>query len=236
MFSRSIGNGASTCFWSDLWIGDSLLYVKFPRLFSLSLQKEAKVRELVSVEGGKYNWNFIWRRRLFIWEEESVAQLVTFLANVRLSMAEDKWRWVVDAEGSFSVKSAYDVFFKEIVIGTNLPFFEANIFSNIWESPAPSKVVAFSWQLLHDRVPRKENLRLRGVLPRNSDGFCVGCGVICESTFHLFLHCKVALVVWYEIFKWLGVVIVIPANLFVLFDCLSEAAKSKKSRKGFRLV
>ncbi|MCI22479.1 pantothenate synthetase, partial [Trifolium medium] len=100
MISRSIGNGANTCFWSDLWIGDSLLCVKFPRLFSLSLQKEAKVRELVSVEGERYNWNFIWRRRLFLWEEESVSQLVTSLANVRLSNVEDKWRWVVDAEGS----------------------------------------------------------------------------------------------------------------------------------------
>jgi hypothetical protein len=44
------------------------------------------------------------------------------------------------------------------------------------------------------------------------------------SACHLFLHCKVALVVWYEIFKWLGVVIVMPPNLFYLFDCLVGAA------------
>ncbi|PNX75097.1 pantothenate synthetase [Trifolium pratense] len=52
----------------------------------------------------------------------------------------------------------------------------------------------------------------------------------------LFLHCKGALVVWYEIFKWLGVVVVIPSNLFCLFGCLSDAAKNLKSKKGFRLV
>jgi hypothetical protein len=34
--------------------------------------------------------------------------------------------------------------------------------------------------------------------------------------------------VWYEIFRWLGVVIVLPPNLFYLFDILSEGAKNKK--------
>jgi hypothetical protein len=46
----------------------------------------------------------------------------------------------------------------------------------------------------------------------------------------------VAHLVWYEIFKWLGVVIVMPPNIFLLFYCFSEAAKSKMVRKGFRLV
>ncbi|GAU45140.1 hypothetical protein TSUD_131390 [Trifolium subterraneum] len=234
--SRSLGNGASTCFWSDLWIGDLLVCVKFPRLFSLSLQKEVKVRELVSVEGESYNWTFTWWRRLFLWEEDRVSQLLTSLTNVKLSNEEDTWRWMLDAEGSFSVKSAYNSLLKEIVTGTNLSLFEAKFFNNIWDSPASSKVVAFSWQLLHDRVPTKENLLLCGVLPQNSDGYCVWCGDICESSSHLFLHCKVALVVWYEIFKWLGVVIVVPPNLSIFFDCLSEAANSKKSKKGFCLV
>ncbi|PNX59353.1 F-box family protein, partial [Trifolium pratense] len=70
------------------------------------------------------------------------------------------------------------------------------------------KVMAFSWQLLYDRVPMKENLRLRGILPLESSSNCVWCPDICGSSSLLFLHCKVALVVCYEIFKWLGVVIV----------------------------
>jgi hypothetical protein len=43
-------------------------------------------------------------------------------------------------------------------------------------------------------------------------------------------------VVWYEIFKWLGVVIVVPPNLFYIFDCLGATVKNKKVRKGFRLI
>jgi hypothetical protein len=46
----------------------------------------------------------------------------------------------------------------------------------------------------------------------------------------------VALVVWYEIFKWLGVVIVMPPNLFYLFVCLIGTTMSKNSRKGYMMV
>jgi hypothetical protein len=42
--------------------------------------------------------------------------------------------------------------------------------------------------------------------------------------------------VWYEIFKWLGVVIIMPPNLMILLDCFVGAAKKKRSRKGFLLV
>ncbi|CAJ2667421.1 unnamed protein product [Trifolium pratense] len=37
------------------------------------------------------------------------------------------------------------------------------VFSNIWKSDAPSKVVAFSWQLMLNRIPTKANLTLRGI-------------------------------------------------------------------------
>jgi hypothetical protein len=54
---------------------------------------------------------------------------------------------------------------------------------------------------------------------------------------HFITCCKlVAHLVWYEIFKWLGLVIVMPPNPFYLFDCVSEAAKNKKVRDGFCLV
>jgi hypothetical protein len=44
---RRLGNGTLTRFWSDNWIDGTLLSAKFPRLFSLSLQKEAKISEMV---------------------------------------------------------------------------------------------------------------------------------------------------------------------------------------------
>jgi hypothetical protein len=54
---RKIGNGMLTRFWRDVWIGDSPLCIKFPRLFSLSLQKDVCVGELLKVEDDRRWWN-----------------------------------------------------------------------------------------------------------------------------------------------------------------------------------
>jgi hypothetical protein len=42
--------------------------------------------------------------------------------------------------------------------------------------------------------------------------------------------------VWNAIFRWLGVIIVLPSDVFVLFDCLTGAAANKKIGKGIALI
>ena len=41
-----MGNGISTLFWSDLWIGNIYLKVRFPRLFSVSIEKGSYVADM----------------------------------------------------------------------------------------------------------------------------------------------------------------------------------------------
>jgi hypothetical protein len=62
---RRLGNGMLIRFWKDYWICEVPLSRLFPRLFSLSEQKEICVGELLKVEEGRRWWNFIWRRNLF---------------------------------------------------------------------------------------------------------------------------------------------------------------------------
>jgi hypothetical protein len=38
---KKIGNGGHTSFWSDKWLGDFSLCERFPRLFSISNQRDA---------------------------------------------------------------------------------------------------------------------------------------------------------------------------------------------------
>jgi hypothetical protein len=40
---KSIGNGLATSFWRDRWVGDRTLEERFPRLYSISTQKEDTV-------------------------------------------------------------------------------------------------------------------------------------------------------------------------------------------------
>jgi mannosylglycoprotein endo-beta-mannosidase len=86
---RKLGNGMLIRFWKDIWIGEIPLCSLFPRLFSLSEQKEICVGELLKVEEGRRWWNFIWRRNLFQWELDLLNQLVSSLENISLSLDVD---------------------------------------------------------------------------------------------------------------------------------------------------
>jgi hypothetical protein len=230
---RRLGNGMRTRFWKDAWIGEGPLSLKFPRLFSLSTQKDISVGDLWNMEEGR--WEFIWRRNLFQWESESFYLLLGLLVDVSLSDAHDVWVWNQNPEEVFSVKSAHDLLV-ELGDSPLLSVWELKIFSTIWESPAPSKVIAFSWQLIYDRLPTKDNLFSRGVLLQASDTNCVWCGQNTESSKHLFLHCYKAIRVWYEVCKWLGVLIIMPPDIMTLLDCFCGVARNKKAKKGFLLV
>jgi hypothetical protein len=101
----------------------------------------------------------------------------------------------------------------------------------IWDSPAPSKIIAFSWQLLYDRIPTRINLEARGVLSLDVPWECLGCVGQVETSLHLFLHCPSTMLVWSKIFQWLGVSIIIPPSLVSLFDLLKGSARNAKKPK-----
>jgi hypothetical protein len=158
-------------------------------------------------------------------------QLVRDLEGVSLSHEVDRWVWKLNPEEGFSVKSAYDSL-REEEDSSNLSPFELSMFSRLWVSLAPSKVVAFSWKLFYDRLPTKDNLISRGVLHQSQDGGnCVWYDHSPESANHLFLFCNMSHLVWYEIFKWLGVVVIMPSNVMTLFACFIDSARNMKLRK-----
>jgi hypothetical protein len=160
---RIVGNGASTKFWLDSWIGNLVLKDHFPRLFSITSQKDATIAS-VWRRGEGNSWNFNWRRRLFVWEEALVTELLGVIQGVTLAEREDKWSWQHDTTSEFSVKSTYD-FLSNLTIDRNCFSLEClSAFKAIWKCTAPSKVLGFSWMLLHDRIPTKTNLFRRHIL------------------------------------------------------------------------
>jgi len=113
---------------------------------------------------------------------------------------------------------------------------EGKVFSQIWRSPAPSKVLAFSWKVLLNRIPTRINLLHRNVLPPNASLSYVSCGVAGESGTHMFLHCGVAWKIWDELLFWLQGAFIMPPNLFIHWACWDGMATNKKVKKGLRLV
>jgi hypothetical protein len=86
---KMVGNGNSTKFWKDVWLGNQPLLSRFSRLFGISVQKETLVCDMGRWENGVWKWELKWRRSLFVWEEGVVHELEDLLALVSLSEVND---------------------------------------------------------------------------------------------------------------------------------------------------
>lgn len=170
--------------------------------------------ELWVVNATGSQWMFSWRRPFFVWEEAMYADLLEDLAGFVGSQDRDKWRWRLEEDRVFMVKSLYS---KLVGRWLGEGFFaesQLRMFTHIWKSPAPAKVVAFSWKLLRDRIPSRINLARRHSLPPDTSLNCALCDRAVESSAHLFLFCEVSLKVWTEVLRWLSFSYQTPPDLF----------------------
>jgi hypothetical protein len=172
---------------------------------------------------------------LFVWEEELVHTLLDLINSVTLWEVEDGWGWKPENGDSFTVKSTFFLVSDLSVPNMLVPPLHASSFTAIWKCPAPSKVSAFAWQLLHDRVPTRGNLVRRRIIDTVGDNSCVLCGECMESSLHLFLYCQVATKVWVGVFKWLDLPFTLPHNLFSILNYFNSIG-GKKLRKGLRMI
>ena len=191
---RYVGNGRNTLFWSDVWCGGVSFRVRFSRLFDLSVFKGESVFEMSQLGWGEGGEAWRWRRRLFVWEEEMVGELILLLVHVTLQVTkEDKWLWTLENSNAFSVRSLYNF------LTLQPPADLSNDASSIWHKDVPLKVVLFAWRLFRDRLP-KDNLLRRGVIHFDSRLCVAGCGTV-ETSYHLFLHCNFFGFVWHSIYS-----------------------------------
>jgi hypothetical protein len=171
--SRRMGNGSDTLFWSSNWIGGTPLAVTFPRLFSLCNQKDNLVVDLLEVYEERRSWSFSWRRYLFQWEEELVKNLIDLLESVVLSPGDDWWCSLLDPDNGFSVKSSYKLLSEDLLSDEVADVELVEVLDQIWDSSVSYKVIAFSWQLLYDRISTRDNLEVRGILGVEKPWECV---------------------------------------------------------------
>lgn len=146
------------------------------------------------------------------------------------------WDEIPEECGLFSVKSTYSVLENLLLLGLDVGVVNDGVFALLWKSPAPSKVVAFSWSLLLGRIPTKDNLALRHILDPEASLLCALCGRRVETPTHLFLHCEVSSLIWRRILNWLEINFITPNDLFVQFECWTNEVVSRRHRKGFLLI
>ncbi|GLU12369.1 hypothetical protein SLE2022_290540 [Rubroshorea leprosula] len=87
----------------------------------------------------------------------------------------------------------------------------------MWKSSIPSKVSVFSWQLLQDRLPTKDNLVKRGVLNVNQDNSYCWCATAPEKVDHFLLNCDFAYNIWMRVCRWWGLTTVLSNTCVSMF-------------------
>lgn len=221
---RIVGGGRDTLFWHDKWVGNIPLRLKFPRLFDLALEKDASV-EYMSRRGWESDGEaWVWRRRLFAWEEECVRECSLLLTNIVLQDGvSDSWRWLLDPHNGYTVREAYRLLTSNDILsdGTQV--------DDVWHKTIPTKVSVLVWRLLRNRVPTKDNLIHRRILNSN-DMACLGGCEVAETVPHLFLHCNISKDLWYKVWNWLGIFSAPAGDLrhhFIQFAKMSGSAVIK---------
>jgi hypothetical protein len=162
-------------------------------------------------------------------------EFLEIIAPFMPSEQNDRWSWLNDDVLGFTTNSAYLLLVTEYIPPVLWDPAMLLAFKYMWKCEAPSKVCAFSWQLLLDRIQTKDNLLRRRII-QVEQGQCVICGGVSETALHLFLHCKIATKIWYDIMRWLGFVIILPHNLASSLAMLIHSARSKKEKVGLSLI
>lgn len=225
--SRVVGNGLSTKFWTVGWLGGLSLSELFPRLFSLEVDKNVVISDRFRLVEGVVVGCWEWRRSLFVWEEELLADLVALLNRFILNASvEDRWTWKFAKDGVYSVRAGYEQRMRE-----NSPDgWQSKEWAQlVWNRWAPTKINCFIWRLILDRLPTRPNLKRRHILNEEEEVWCPLCEDNKEETVaHLFLECTFAEKVWKLVALWIGTDLNFSDEVLVSMSNFSKKVSRKK--------
>jgi hypothetical protein len=112
---------------------------------------------------------------------------------------------------------------------------EYKAFASLWKSLGSSKIIAFAWQLLLDKIPSRNNLLRRHIL-LPADDRCVWCGSESEIVMHLFIYCDIARKIWTEVVSWLRLDISLPQNLFSILNLMMALTRKKYKKLSLIMI
>ncbi|KAL2940934.1 hypothetical protein RDABS01_029284 [Bienertia sinuspersici] len=122
---------------------------------------------------------------------------VNAIMSIPLSLfgGQDSWTWHYNADGNFSVRSAY---FEELKAkgqpSTSSDSVEyVPIWKHLWKVQTLPKVKNFGWRVLHGALPVRANLKRRGM---EVDEKCPMCGEGAEDIAHMLCFCPDARFIW----------------------------------------
>ncbi|PWA53526.1 RNA-directed DNA polymerase, eukaryota [Artemisia annua] len=227
MFKGVVGDGSDIAFWIDPWLSDMPLKDMAPDLFRLEKYKRCKVKERIIDSGGHVSVRWKWKHRLI--ETEVLGQvamlngLIEGLSGV-LSSRKDRWQWLGNVEGKFSVAEVKRFLMSGIDASNN---FVLN-----WCNWIPVKCNVFAWRAALGGIPTTVSLLMRHVPVM--DPKCQICGFADESVDHIFTSCLVASVVWQGISQWCKVPYIYAFSFCDLLELYNFAGLKGTAKEVFQ--
>ncbi|GJU13972.1 RNA-directed DNA polymerase, eukaryota, reverse transcriptase zinc-binding domain protein [Tanacetum coccineum] len=212
IFKIKLGNGQSTSFWHDPWIGGSPLEDSFPRLYRLDTNPNCNVfdrkptdivhvssdylvsfghEDTTSPPGLLFQW--AWRREPRTTPElEELGNLVSLLSQLHLTISKDTWECSIDDSRCFALKGM-----RSYITSMSPP---DSYVATRWNRIVPLKININTWRVMNGRMATRSNLDRRVV---DLDSVrCPLCNDGIEMKDHIFVHCKVTKELWSDVLKW----------------------------------
>ncbi|XP_021649595.2 uncharacterized protein LOC110641985 [Hevea brasiliensis] len=175
-------DGSCVNVWRDLWLADDgNFFVQTP---VSSEFRHVRVCDLMIANQALWDVSKLYA--LFSVEDVQRIQAIP----LSLQRTHDKRIWHYSNNGTYSVKSGYNVavdYYLNI-----LQHIVPRKWLRLWSLKIPLKMKLFTWKALRDVLPMKSNLISRGVLV---DSNCFSCGAV-EDINHVMLSCPKAKECW----------------------------------------
>nr|GEX09628.1 RNA-directed DNA polymerase, eukaryota, reverse transcriptase zinc-binding domain protein [Tanacetum cinerariifolium] len=184
-----LGNGDTTAFWKDNWIGGNVLKDLYPRIYDLETCKSVTVSK--ELTDSSLDNSFRRKTRDGV-EQVQYNDLSDLVHAVTLMSLSDRWAWSLESSGEFFVASVRKVI-------------DEKWLSNVttvtrWIKCVPIKVNILAWKIKIDALPTKLNISRQGI---DIDSIlCPICDCGVESFSHLFFSCSLARQVARKISLW----------------------------------
>ncbi|GKV37864.1 hypothetical protein SLEP1_g45836 [Rubroshorea leprosula] len=195
------------------------------------VDKEKRISQMGIWRGKNWQWTLHWRRSLYEWEEDNLSELQRLIMNTHPTKDQkDCWNWRHTKEGEYSVKTAY------ALLSSNNQDNRSRMHERTWSKLIPTKISAFGWQVLQDRIPTKLNLYKRGIITDPNQLMCGFCGDNIEDANHLFLHCRVAFLIKSKCAQWWRFISVQLKTCHEGFEQHKPPAKDPAMRAGWDVI
>lgn len=185
---RVIGDGRTTNMWHDPWV-PGLPECRVQRGVREGVMSEYRGVHELMLDG---HWNVELLDEVFNGEESRAIQRIPLPRHD----SKDEWMWYHNANGKFSVRSAYfiELHSSQSSKPSSSSPHRSKIWKYLWSANVPQKVKMFGWRMLRNALPVRANLASRGM---KVNKVCERCGEADETLDHMFMRCVESTRVWY---------------------------------------